>query len=117
MFGYDVRCAWKNGSSTEYYMNKNGLPELVLKGCVTRSQPPFYLEHTLFPVGWDIDHRPEDHITAVYQLATLGGRTELIITQGDFATVAHGEERYQEAMLNWEKFLPRLKELAEQPAG
>lgn len=113
MFGYEVRCNWRKGDTTEYYLKKSGLTSLVLKGVVTRSEPPFYLEHTLFPAGWDIEQRPEDHITAVYQLAALGAHTELIISQGDFAKVSDGDKRYEEAKANWEKFLPRLKEIAE----
>jgi hypothetical protein len=51
-----------------------------------------------------------------YELTTENGKTVLIVTQGDYKTVAEGERRYKEAYNNgegWNPILTEIKKLIE----
>ena len=44
-----------------------------------------------------IEDIPENYLTVTYNLPEENGQTILTVTQGDYATVADGEKRYNEA--------------------
>ena len=49
-----------------------------------------------------------------YDLAEEKGETIVSVSDGDFATVADGEERYRRTIRGWGVALQRLKEMLEE---
>ena len=57
----------------------------------------------------------ENYLTATYTLTPEGDTTHLRVTQGDYATVAGGNARYEDTMSQggWSSVLKAIKELLE----
>jgi len=114
MFGSKVQSKWRPGYPVEFYMIKEGKEILVVKGDVVKINPPYYLEHTLFPVGGEIEDIRENYLTVIYHIEASGDKSTITITQRDFSKVAQGEQRYQDTIKGWEVVLPKLIEVAEE---
>ncbi len=113
LWGERSRLTRKIRSPRKGPLRHHSAPKLVVLNSETRASPPFFLQHNLFPEGWDNDQRPEHHISASYQLVPLGQQTELIVTQGDFSTIPHGDEHFDNAYMAWHRILPKIKQMAE----
>lgn len=113
MFGASTDTDWQPGSPIDYYISKDGQNIKVVTGTILEVKAPYYLSHTLFPVGWPIDDIPENYLHCIYQIAGEDNGTELTVLQRDFESIALGERRYNDAMKGWDVVLPKIKEVAE----
>ncbi|WP_315823186.1 SRPBCC domain-containing protein [Paraflavitalea speifideaquila] len=78
--------------------------------------PGQFLSYTTIDPHSGIDDTSENYLTVTYELIPENGHTVLTVTQGDYAKVAEGERRYQEAWNNgegWNPILLQIKQLAE----
>jgi uncharacterized protein YndB with AHSA1/START domain len=114
MYGSRMERPWEEGHPIEYMVNQNGQRVLMVKGSVIKVEPPFYLEHTVFPaMNTTIEDVPENYLTVSYTITVKGNESELTITQQDFTKVAEGEKRYDSTVHGWAGALPKIKKLAE----
>lgn len=114
MYGCRMERPWEEGHPVEYMMEQNGLQVLMVKGWVVKVEPPFYLEHTVFPAkSTSIEDMPENYLTVSYTITVKGNECQLTVTQKDFTKVAEGEKRYDSVVDAWAGTLPKIKELAE----
>ena len=117
MYGCRMERPWEEGHPVEYMVEQDGQPVLMVKGWVVRVEPPFYLEHTVFPAkSTTMEDVPENYLTVSYTIRVKGNETELTVTQKDFTKVAEGEKRYDSVVNGWAGTLPKIKELAEADA-
>lgn len=116
MYGCRMERPWEEGHPVEYMVEQDGQQVLMVKGQVVKVEPPFYLEHTVFPAKTTIEDIPENYLTVSYTIMVKGNESELTITQKDFTKVAEGEKRYNSTMNGWAGALPKIKELAEADA-
>ena len=114
MYGCRMERPWEEGHPVEYMVQQNGNSTLMVKGWVTKVEPPFYLEHTVFPaMSTTIEDVPENYLTVCYTIIAHGNESELTITQKNFTTVADGEKRYESTAQSWPSALEKIKALAE----
>lgn len=114
MYGAQAVTDWKEGSPIDYYIEKAGEKVGIVKGILTRVEPPHVLAHTLFPVGWEgLDDVPENYLTSTYEVTPLDNGANLKITVGDFTEVGMGEVRYGHTVNGFEDWLEKIKEVAE----
>ena len=66
---------------------------------------------TFDPNNKTIEDIPENYLIVTYRLSEEGGVTRLEVAQGDFATVAEGEKRYQEVYNNGQGWMPVLERI------
>jgi uncharacterized protein YndB with AHSA1/START domain len=116
MFGCAPITDWKPGSPLLWQGVWEGKEAVFVKGLVVQFEPCQVLAFTTIdpnnPATPDI---PENHTTVTYRLEAVGDGTALHVTQGDFATVAEGEKRYNEVSAGggWQTLLETIKELVE----
>jgi uncharacterized protein YndB with AHSA1/START domain len=115
MFGARTDTDWKPGSNVDYYIQSEDKTTVVVAGKVLKAEPPYYLEHTLFPASssWAMEDIPENYLTAIYKVEPKGDGSELTVIQHDFEKVARGEKRYNDAQNGWKIVLHKMKEVAE----
>jgi len=114
MFGSEVISNWEVGSSVLW----KGLTEdqkeiLYVKGEVTEIQMGEKVTFTMFDPNIGVEDVPENYVSLTYELKDIEGGTRLLLTQGDFATVANGKGRMEDSAKGWEMVLPAMKELVE----
>ncbi len=76
MYGSRMERPWEEGRPIEYMVEQNGQQVLMVKGTVIRVEPPFYLEHTVFPAMRrdamhgvsTIEDVPENYLTVSYTI-------------------------------------------------
>ena len=94
-----------------------GKDMVFVKGNIVDIKPGKFLAYTTIdPNSTIIEDIPQNYVTVTYSLAPENGSTILTVTQGDFATVADGERRYQETFNNgdgWNPILVEIKKLVE----
>ncbi len=87
-----------------------------MEGNVTRLEPEKLLRFTVFDAR--SSERPaateEDGIT--FELLPHAVQTLPHVTQGDFSAMTDGEKYRQMSEEVWDRVLPRIKRLAEEPA-
>jgi uncharacterized protein YndB with AHSA1/START domain len=113
MFGCCAETDWKPGSPLLWKGAADG--KVYVKGTVLAVDTPNRLEYTIIdPNNPAIPDVPENYLTVKYCLKRreVGGST-LEITQGDFATVANGQERYEHSLDPDDHILVAIKKLAE----
>lgn len=116
MFGCAPITDWKPGSTLLWQGVWEGKEAVFVKGLVVQFEPYKVLAFTTIdpnnPATPDI---PENHTTVTYRLEASGNDTVLHVAQGDFATVAEGEKRYNEVCAGggWQTLLETIKELVE----
>ncbi len=116
MFGCETISDWKVGSSLLWQMVYEGKDFVAVKGYITHIELNKKLSYTVFDPNSSIPDIPENYLTVTYELNAENGFTELLVTQADYATVAEGERRYQEAWNNgegWNPILIQIKKLVE----
>ncbi len=114
MFGSRAVSDWTPGSALDFYLEKDGKVKKVVKGIVLTFDEPRKLVYTVFPCGWDMEDKLENHLQTEFRVDPTDHGTMLTIIQGDFYTAAKGQKRYGDANKGWEAVLPLLKEVAEQ---
>jgi uncharacterized protein YndB with AHSA1/START domain len=115
MFGCNAETDWKPGSPLLWRGAADGV--VYVKGHVVRCDPPHSLEYTIFDPNSKIADIPANYLTMRYELKADGGHgVTLEITQGDFATVEDGENRYRHSLDGEDSVLQGIKQLAETEA-
>src|ERR1700753_986040 len=111
MFGCEALSDWKEGSPLIWKGNFNGVELVAVKGTVTGIRPGQFLAYTTIDPNSTIADVPENYVTVTYTLTETNGETLLEVTQGDFAGVANGQQRYEETYNNGEGWNPILVQI------
>ncbi len=117
MFGCETVSDWQQGSELLWRMEYEGKEFVAVKGNIVTIQPPVWLAYTTIDPNSTIPDLPENYLTVTYILTESNGKTTLVVTQGDYSTVADGERRYNEAYNageGWNPILVQIKDLVEQ---
>jgi len=117
MFGCETVSDWKVGGPLLWRGSYEGKEMVFVKGNIVDIQPGKFLAYTTIdPNSATVEDVPQNYVTVTYALTSENGNTVLTVTQGDFATVAEGEKRYQETFNNgegWNPILIEIKKLVE----
>jgi uncharacterized protein YndB with AHSA1/START domain len=109
---FGIESSWRKGASVLW---KDEQGQTIVEGEVTRLEPDKILRFTVFDAR--APERPatteEDGIT--FELAQRGDHTLLKLRQGDFSAMPDGEKYRQMSEDVWDRVLPRIKRLAEEP--
>jgi uncharacterized protein YndB with AHSA1/START domain len=111
MFGCNAETDWKPGSPLLWRGAADG--KLYVKGNIVSIDPPHRLAYTIFDPNSTIADIPANYLTMTYSLKKNGAGSVLEITQGDFSTVADGENRYQHSLDGDDTVLNGIKKIAE----
>jgi uncharacterized protein YndB with AHSA1/START domain len=112
MFGCETVSDWKPGSTLLWKGNWEGKEMVFVKGHVVKIEPGKLLVYTTIdPNNATIPDIPQNYLTVTYNLEGRNNETVLTVTQGDYAAVADGERRYQEAYNGGEGWNPILREI------
>ncbi len=111
MFGCATESDWKVGSTLLWTGEQEGKSRVFVKGHILDIQPKKRLVYTTIDPNSTIDDTSENYLTVTYELLAEKGTTVLHVSQGDYATVAEGERRYQEASNGGEGWNPILVEI------
>src|SRR5271170_695359 len=115
MFGCNAETDWKPGSPLLWRGAADGV--IYVKGHVVEVDPPRHLAYTIFDPNSKIEDIPANYLTMSYDLKGRDdGGSILEITQGDFATVEDGQNRYQHSLDGDDSVLQGIKKLAEAQA-
>lgn len=115
MFNCEPRSGWKSGDELLWHGTREGKTMVFVKGSIVSINPPIALSYTTFDPNSTLADVPENYLTVSCQLKQLGNSTELTISQGDYAAVGNGEQRYADTMAGggWDSILVQIKQLAE----
>lgn len=116
LFGCETVSDWKVGSELLWRGVFDGVAMTAVKGHVLAFNPGKLLSYTTIdPNNAAIPDIPENYTTVTYLLHEKEGSTELTITQGDYAKVADGAQRYADSMAGggWSSILEQIKAIAE----
>jgi uncharacterized protein YndB with AHSA1/START domain len=116
MFGCETVSDWEIGSPLLWKGSYEGKEMIFVKGIILDLKPGKFLAYTTFDPNSAMKDVPENYLTVTYDLSKENGQTILTVTQGDFATVAEGERRYNEAFNGgegWNPILIAIKKLVE----
>ena len=113
MYGCEVVSDWNVGSPVLWKGAVDGV--VYVKGNLVILDEERALAFTLFDPHASYPDVPENYLTATYTLQPEGDTTHLTVTQGDFATVAEGDKRYEDSQAQggWSAILSAIKELVE----
>lgn len=112
MFGCYAETDWLPGSPLLWKGVADG--KLYVKGHVVAIEAPHRLEYTVIDPNSDIEDIPANYLKMTYDLKEDGeGSMVLEIAQGDFATVANGQKRYEDVMAGDDHLMQAIKKLAE----
>jgi len=118
MFGCETVSDWKIGSELLWRGEYEGKKMDFVKGHVVQLKPNELLVYTVIdPNNPSIPDVPENYLTVTYTVTEENGVTLFTVTQGDYATVAEGEKRYQDSYNNgegWNPILVEIKKLVEE---
>jgi len=118
MFGCETVSDWKIGSELLWRGEYEGKKMDFVKGHVVQLKPNELLVYTVIdPNNPSIPDVPENYLTVTYTVTEENGITLFTVTQGDYATVAEGEKRYQDSYNNgegWNPILVEIKKLVEE---
>lgn len=117
MFGCEALSDWKVGSPLLWKGTFDGKELVAVKGEVVKIEPERTLAYTTIdPNSTTVEDIPENYLTVTYELTPQNESTVLTVTQGDFATVADGQKRYDEVYdggQGWDPILAEIKKVAE----
>jgi len=112
MFGCNAETDWKPGSTLLWRGAADGV--VYVKGRVVRFEPPHTLEYTIFDPNSKLEDLPSNYLSMKLELKENDlGKSILAVTQGDFATVEDGENRYRHSLDGDDAVLRGIKKLAE----
>jgi uncharacterized protein YndB with AHSA1/START domain len=116
MFGCNAETDWKPGSPLLWKGAADG--KLYVKGKIVAFDLPHRLVYTIFDPNSTIKDIPANYLTMTYDLKKRGERSSLLeITQGDYAAVEDGENRYKHSLDGDDTVLTGIKKLAESTAA
>ncbi|WP_143305473.1 SRPBCC family protein [Chitinophaga vietnamensis] len=115
MFGCEALSDWQPGSPLLWKGFFDGVEVIAVKGNVVEIIPGKKLVYTVLDPNSDIPDLPENYLTVTYELTENNGSTTLTTTQGDYATVAKGQERYDDTVKagGWQSILVAIRDLVE----
>lgn len=119
MFGCRAVSDWKPGSSLQWKGLYEGNEVVFVKGHIVNIEPEKFLAYTTIDPNSTIADIAENYLTVTYNLTDEIGKTLLTVTQGDYALVADGAKRYNDAYNNgdgWNPILIQIKALVENGA-
>jgi uncharacterized protein YndB with AHSA1/START domain len=112
MFGCYAETDWTPGSALLWKGKADG--KLYVKGQIVAINAPHHLEYTVIDPNSDIVDIPENYLKMTYDLKEDGaGLSVLEIAQGDFATVANGQKRYEDVLAGDDHLMVAIKKVAE----
>jgi uncharacterized protein YndB with AHSA1/START domain len=115
MFGCIAETDWTPGSPLLWKGAADG--KLYVKGHVVAIEAPHHLEYTIIDPNSTIEDIPSNYLKMTYDVKGNGdGSSTLEIAQGDFATVADGQKRYEDSLGGGDYILEAIKKLAEAQA-
>ncbi len=116
MFDCEALSNWQPGSRLEWKGAADG--KVYVKGNIVEIEKDKLLRYTVFDPNGDLDDVPSNYLTVTYNLSRQDGHGTLLqVSQGDFAKVQNGQQRYQDTLNGWGTVLNKIKELAEEDAG
>jgi uncharacterized protein YndB with AHSA1/START domain len=110
MLGAEAISDWKVGSPLIWHLAGT---EKMLKGTIIAIEPGKRLSYTIIDPDAGYPDIPENYTKVTYELTEDHGETIVSVSDGDFATVADGEKRYQRTISGWDLALKNLKEVVE----
>jgi uncharacterized protein YndB with AHSA1/START domain len=113
MFGAEAVSDWKVGSPLIWRFEQEG-KQKVFKGNIVASEQGKLLSYTIIDPEAGYPDIPANYTTVTYELAEDGGVTTLMVSDGNFATVADGEKRYKRTISGWDTALKALKSVVEE---
>ena len=116
MFGCEAISEWRVGSPLLWKGQYEGKEMVFVKGSVADIQLERFLAYTVIDPNSSIEDIPENYLTVTYELKSQNGKTDLMVTQGDYSAVADGERRFKESSNNgegWNPILVEIKKLVE----
>ena len=116
MFGCVPVSDWKPGSALLWQGEEDGNVVTFVKGNIIEIRPGDFLSYTVIdPNNTEIADLPENYLTVTYTLTEADGVTDWTVTQGDYATVAQGQRRWDDtqAQGGWTSILEAVRDLAE----
>lgn len=115
MFGCIAETDWKPGSRLLWKGAADG--KLYVKGHIVSNDAPRRLVYTIFDPNSTIKDIPQNYLTMTYDLRRNGDHGSVLeITQGDYAAVEDGENRYKHSLDGDDTVLAGIKKLAEAEA-
>lgn len=113
MFGSEVHSDWEEGSTIEWKGPEGVTDAVYIKGNVLKVDPEKHVEYSTFDPQGGLPDMPGNYLKVTYDLQPKKTQTLLTVTQGNFAEVAEGPDRFDEARKGWEATLPEIKRIAE----
>ncbi len=112
MFGCETVSDWQKGSDLFWQMSYEGKDIIAVKGTITSIETDKMLAYTVIdPNNQAIADIPENYLMVTYCITKENECQLLTVTQGNYATVADGEKRYNEAYNNGQGWMPILNEI------
>lgn len=116
MFGCNAETDWKPGSPMLWKGAADG--KLYVKGHIVAFDAPHRLAYTVIDPNSTIADIPENYLTMTCTLKERDGSGSVLeISQGDFTTVANGEQRYKDTVDGDDFVLVGIKKTAEAQAS
>ena len=112
MFGCEVVSDWKIGSPLLWKGAADGV--IYVKGNLLELDMERLFRFTTFDPNSGMEDVPSNYSTVTIELTPVDGGAALSVTQGDFAGMADGKNRFMSAEAGWDMVLPKIKEIAEQ---
>jgi uncharacterized protein YndB with AHSA1/START domain len=114
MFGCEVVSDWKAKSKILWRRFSKGKEKVYIEGVIIKIDTNKLLQYIITGTNAGYVDTPANYIKVTYRLTRKFGKTELTITQGDYAKVEDGKRRYGEANEGLEYILDGLKTLIEE---
>ena len=108
MFGADVRTDWKEGSPITWSGEWQG-KQFQDKGKILQLKPGRVMQYTHFSPLAGLADTPENYHTVTIELADVGGKTKVTLTQDNNST----EDARKDSEKNWNMMLQGLKRVVE----
>ncbi len=116
MFGCETVSDWEVGRPLKWKGIYEGVETTFVKGFIVEINPYSKLVYSTFDPNATMEDIPENYLNVTYLLHEKERKTTLTVTQGDYATVAEGDRRFEEASNNgegWNPILVEIKKLVE----
>lgn len=114
MFGCEARSDWKIGSTLHWVGEHQGKAVTFVVGHVVTFEPGALLRYTTFDPLGALEDAPRNYLTLTAQLTPTARGTRLELSQGDFAKVDKGTERYEHSRQGGDSILHAMKAIAEE---
>jgi uncharacterized protein YndB with AHSA1/START domain len=108
MFGADVRTDWKEGSPITWSGEWQG-KRFQDKGKILQLKPGRMMQYTHFSPLAGLADAPENYHTVTIELADVGGKTKVTLTQDNNST----KDARKDSEKNWNMMLQGLKKVVE----